>query len=303
MGTQPQTLFVHARSEPGTSRQGRPGRLGDGDRRSVVWRIAGIAAGIAVIATGSLAVWHTGRPAPAQQFREFASAPGSRTTIVLRDGTRLALGPATHLRVPGDFGASSRTVELDGEVLFTVVHDARRPFQVRTRHTTVTDVGTTFAVRAYADDADEQIAVAEGEVALPGAALSARDVAAVDSAGRIRVRRGVDVSPYVGFAQGLLAFKDTPLSEAARDLARTFDLDVTIADSTLATKPVTASFTGQPVDEVLDVVSHVVGAHFERHGRAVVIRRGVAPVGRRGPATTAEQRMTDAAPLNRNTSE
>jgi ferric-dicitrate binding protein FerR (iron transport regulator) len=249
---------------------------------------------VLVVVGASVAAWRSGWFAPAQPFRELASARGSRTTITLRDGSRLVLGPATRVRVPGDFGVSTRTVELDGEALFAVVHDARRPFAVRTARTVVRDVGTTFAVTAYADDACERVAVVEGEVALQGVALHANDMATVDSAGRLAVRRAVDVTAYTGWTQGGLVFKDTPLGEAMRDLARTFDLDVTIADSELAVKLVTGSFRDQPADEVLSAITHVVGAHYERTGRTVVIRRGALPVGRPAPAGIAPQRLTRA---------
>jgi ferric-dicitrate binding protein FerR (iron transport regulator) len=104
----------------------------------------------------------------------------------------------------------------------------------------------------------------------------------------------VDIAPYTEWTQGALVFKDTPLGEAMRDLARTFDLDVTIADSGLAVKVVTGSFRDQPADEVLGAITHVVGAHYERTGRTVVIRRGALPVGRPAPAGITPQRLKRA---------
>jgi ferric-dicitrate binding protein FerR (iron transport regulator) len=245
--------------------------------RRPVARLAGLAAGIAALAVGASVAWRTGWFARPQPFREFASAAGGRATITLRDGTHLVLGPATRLRVPADFGAATRTVELDGEALFTVVHDPRHPFTIRTARSIVRDIGTTFAVHAYAADRTEQVAVADGEVSVAGVSLQGRDLMSVDTAGVLTVRRGIDVSPYIGFAQGALAFRDTPLRDAAVELARTYDLEVTIADSALGALRVTASFNGQTVDQVLEEVTRVVHAHYERTGRAVMIRSGAAP--------------------------
>jgi ferric-dicitrate binding protein FerR (iron transport regulator) len=256
-----------------------------------VWRALGVAAAFLMAIGGTIIAARLVLRPSAQQFREFVSAPGSRTTIELRDGTRLVLGPATRLRVSSDFGRATRTVELDGEALFTVVHDAVHPFAVRTAHTTVRDVGTTFVVRAYAQDPDERVAVGEGEVALPGAELRARDVASVDVSGRVSVRRDVDVAPYLTWVQGGLVFQDTPLRDVVRELARTYDLEVTVADTALEGEVLSASFNGESADEVLGVITHIVGAHFTRSGRAVVIRRGAVPVGRPGAASDAAQRV------------
>jgi ferric-dicitrate binding protein FerR (iron transport regulator) len=268
----------------GAGRRERARRVSGSGRRPVVWRLVGLAAAVGVIAVGSLTAWRTKWFASAQQFREFASAPGSRTTITLRDGTQLVLGPATHLRVPSDFGTSVRAVDLDGEALFMVVHDARHPFEVRTGRATVRDVGTTFAVRAYRDDAESKVAVAEGEVALGTASLRARDVATIDAGGAISVRRGVDVSTYLAWTQGRLAFADTPLRDVARELSRTFGLDVQIADSAMAGQRITVTFGDESVGDVLAAVSYLVGGHYERAGRVVVIRRGSVPTGRSTPA-------------------
>jgi ferric-dicitrate binding protein FerR (iron transport regulator) len=258
------------------------------------WRVARLAASLAIIAGGGFSVWRSGWIAPAQQFREFASARGSRTTITLRDGTRLVLGPATRLRVPGDFGRFTRTVELDGEALLTVVHDARRPFAVRTARTTVRDVGTTFVVHAYADDPGDRVAVTEGEVAIADVMLRARDGASVDSTGRVTVQRGIDLARDLAWAHGGLVFQNTPLRDAVRELMRVYDVDVTIADSTLASKLITASFGSDPVDVVLGVVAFAVGGHYEHTGRSVVIRSGVAPAGRPGRAADSEMRFARA---------
>jgi ferric-dicitrate binding protein FerR (iron transport regulator) len=259
--------------------------------RTLMPNAARIAAAIAVVAIGIAAVRSMGWFGHTEPVREFASARASRVTVTLRDGTELVLGPATHLRVPSDFGESTRTVELDGEALFTVVHDGRHPFIVQTSHATVRDVGTTFVVHAYAADLGAQVAVAEGEVALAGEALRARDVASIDAGGRLSIRRDVDVSRYLGWVRGGLVFEDTPLRDVVREMARTYDLDVSIADSTLAGSLVTASFGSESADVVLDVVTRAVGAHYERVGRAIVIRRGVVPIERQGKMASPTLRM------------
>ncbi len=244
------------------------------------WRIVRMAASVAAIGLGALTVWRAGWVGPTQPVRNVDSARGSRTTLTLRDGTRIVLGPATHLEVPEDFGRATREVTLSGEALFTVVHDPRRPFAVKTPRMTTRDVGTTFAVRAYADDAYERVAVVEGAVQVAGASLAAHDVALVDTSRRVTIERGTDVAPYLAWTQATLVFRGTPFREAVREVARTLDLDVTIADSTIGRQLITGSFGNQSVDEILEAITRVAGAHFERKGRVVVIRRGVMPVSR-----------------------
>jgi transmembrane sensor len=270
-------------------------KLWTAERRGL-WPAIRAVAAVLVLAAGAVVTYRSGVLTPPQQFREFASAPASRVTVTLRDGTQIVLGPSTRLRVPGDFGAAARDVELDGEASFAVVHDADHPFAVRTSRAVVRDVGTTFSVRAYVGDAEQRVVVSEGQVALGAVTLGARDLAAVNAAGLVTVRHGVDVSRYAAWTQGQLVFEDTPLREVTAELGRTYDLDVTLADSTLGKELVTASFTDQSVDEVLRVVTHVVGATYRRTGRTVVIRRGPVPANRAAGVSGEEMRLTQGRP-------
>ncbi len=266
-----------------------------------------VMAGLAVSAVLGWWGWHRGDAQSAQQFREFASAPGARLTVTLHDGTRLVLGPASRLRVPATFGRTERAVELDGEALFAVVHDDRRPFAVRTARTLVRDVGTTFIVCAYPGDAQEHIGVVEGEVRVgrvavrsaaravpvPTRSLRARDLASVTDTGII-VAHGADVMALAAWTQGRLAFRDTPFADVTRQLARAFDLDIVVADSALLALPVTASFSDEQVDEVLAAVTLPVGAQVQRTGRHVVIRRRIAGYGKTHRPTGSAQELNAA---------
>jgi transmembrane sensor len=256
------------------------------------WRMVGLAAAVLTVAIGGLTFWSQ-YPRPAQEYR---SAAGRRRTIDLTDGTRLTLGPASRLRVSREFGGRTRTVELDGEALFTVVPDGRRPFMVRTAHALVRDVGTTFVVQAYRGDPDERVTVVEGEVALGGASLRARDIATINTAGAVTIRRGADLSGALGWTQGQLVFDRTPLSEAARQLGRMYDLDVRIADSALSQMLVKGTFTDESADDVLGAVTLAVGARYERAGRKVVIRRASVPASQPGPSSRAPLTTVDATP-------
>jgi transmembrane sensor len=256
-----------------------PKRFMPRPRVSVAWRVTqGLAAAITILAAGL----YMTRRGSAEPFQEFASAPGSRITIAMRDGSRVVLGPASRIRVPRDFGSAARTVDLAGEAFFTVVHDARRPFAVQTGRAIVRDVGTTFAVRAYADDSADRVAVEEGQVSVEGrrrtqssakTSLVAGDVATATDSGTAVVH-GAHLAPLTAWVQDGLAFEGTPLRDVVRDISRTFDVDIVVADSALVARRVTASFVHEPLDVVLKAVTEVVGAHYERSARTIVIRRG-----------------------------
>src|SRR6266550_4207817 len=145
-----------------------------------------IAVAVALMVAGALS-WYL-RPAnlPPSQY---SSPAGQLSALHLSDGSRAVLGVATRLRVPRDYGARVRAVELDGEAYFVVRHDPAHPFLVRTAHGTTEDLGTEFDVRAYREERSLQVVVALGRVALRRAGgadsllLHPRDRGVIDATG------------------------------------------------------------------------------------------------------------------------
>lgn len=84
-----------------------------------------------------------------QQWRDagaYSTGVGEQQLVLLEDGTRMSLNTATRVRV--DLSLAQRTVNvLDGEAIFEVAKDARRPFVVRVADSEVVALGTVFSVR------------------------------------------------------------------------------------------------------------------------------------------------------------
>jgi ferric-dicitrate binding protein FerR (iron transport regulator) len=232
-------------------------------------------AAAAVVGIGIGVAWRlTGGAASSESVEQVSTAPQQRARVVLRDGTTLTLGPASHLRISTDFGRRSRVLELDGEALFTVVHDPNHPFEIHTARTVVHDVGTTFDVLAYASDSIERIAVIDGQVSVGGASLASRDVGTLDSGGRLTLHHNADVRRLLLWSEGGLTFADTPLIDVVHALQRNYDLQITLPYPSLGAQRVTASFSaGTPVDVVLHDVTAIIGATYRHSGQSIVIER------------------------------
>jgi ferric-dicitrate binding protein FerR (iron transport regulator) len=209
-------------------------------------------------------------------MREYATVRGQRAEILLADGTRAILNVDSRLRVPVDYGARTRDVYLEGEALFEVTHDDKSPFRVHAAGLLAEDLGTEFVVRAYPEGATT-VVVASGSVAVhgdsvptpSGITLTAGQLGRMDAVGRLTVRRDVDVSAHTAWTEGRLEFDETPLSQVAHELERWYDLDITIADSSLGDAVLTASFENQPLNEVLSVVTRTLDIRYTRTGSHV----------------------------------
>lgn len=102
------------------------------------------------------------RPHPASAAIHYATGRGERRMIDLRDGSVITL--AAESRVQVLYSSKRRLVRLErGEALFTVAHNAARPFVVQAAGGQVMDVGTTFDVKLDRKS-NAKVTVVEGVV-------------------------------------------------------------------------------------------------------------------------------------------
>jgi transmembrane sensor len=252
-----------------------PGRILQGSRVPAARALMGI--GVVCIAVVFAVMAGVPRHAAARG-RTYATAAGQQLSVTLDDGTQLTLAPASRLRIAAGYASGDRTVALDGEALFSVVHDAAHPFAVSTDRAVATDIGTRFDVRAYAADGTTRIAVAQGAVAvavgmdhdrrLHEPPLRAGDVAVVDTT--IAVTHGVDVGALTAWSTGRFVFREGTLRDVAADIARWYDLDVAV-DPAIAGRHLVGSLAAASADAALHVVAGALDVRVARVGRRVRI--------------------------------
>jgi transmembrane sensor len=237
-------------------------------RPATPWRMyAALAAAAAVVVV--VGRWTMSDPAgTATAPRTYATAVGARDSVVLTDGSRILLGPASQVTVNG------RDVALTGEAFFVVTHDAKRPFVVRTGGTVIRDIGTEFSV--HSDGQDVRVVVSEGAVQLghptDSVLLSRGDVGVVESGGRVVASRGAATADDLAWTRGRLVFRNATVAELGADLRRWYGVELRVTDSALLNRHFTGSFVDEPPSRVVDVIALALGARAERRGDTVYIR-------------------------------
>ena len=246
-----------------------------------------VAAALVIIVGGTM-LWSNLRKSQLESSeRTYATGIGERRQVELRDGTKVLLGPTSRLVVVSSATDGQRLVSLDGIAYFSVVHNAVHPFTVRAGSISIQDIGTAFAVEND-DSAGTRVAVDSGSVAIGaadqnhvrGAVLNARDRAIVDRQGVVSVERAAFSEDDLAWTQGRLVFRDAPLILVGAELYRWYGVRLRVADSALADLHLTASFSGEPIDRVLNVIALSLGASIERQGNVAVLHRASESVPR-----------------------
>ncbi len=215
-------------------------------------------------------------PAASLAAKTYTTVRGQRLALKLPDGTAVVLGPESSLRQAADYGAQDRVVELTGEAVFAVMHDALHPFEVRARDVVTRDLGTRFLVRARTDTPGIEVAVAEGKVELRAARtgalmLAAGDLGRVAANGAATRRHGIALEPYFGWTEGRLVYDRVPLATVVAELGRWYNADIRLADPALGARLLTASFHDQPITEVLEMIRASFDLTLSRDGQRFVL--------------------------------
>lgn len=89
---------------------------------------------------------------------------GQKADIVLADGTRVFINSGTKLTYDASYNKKDRVLSLEGEAYFEVAKDKERPFIVKANGINVEALGTSFNVKAYADEKLTSVILLKGKV-------------------------------------------------------------------------------------------------------------------------------------------
>lgn len=257
--------------------------------RSAISRRTMIAASTAAVATlGGGLWWLEMRAGPVR----YSSDTGEVREVALPDGSLLLLNTATEVAV--DFTKQRRSIHLlRGEALFEVAHDKARPFVVVADSTSITAIGTVFAVTVGSAQVD--VTVAEGVVELADYTVpssedegtsvprfSPRRVHATEQAivAQAHAPEVTKISPadterLLAWRDGMVSFNGETLGAAVRIINRHNRRQIIVDDSTLASKPVVGVFRADDPDDFAAAAAAALKARAVRDGDAIRIEPAV----------------------------
>jgi transmembrane sensor len=101
---------------------------------------------------------------PGSVLKEVRTDYGSRTHLVLPDGTRVWLNAGSRITYNKNYAASLREVSLTGEAFFDVARNAEKPFVIHTDRIDIKVLGTRFNIRSYPADKTTETTLLRGSI-------------------------------------------------------------------------------------------------------------------------------------------
>lgn len=226
---------------------------------SALWRYAAVVA--IIIAVGCISYWQ-GEVNVKDTFADISvEAPlGSKTKLYLPDGTLVWLNAGSRMTYSQGFGVDNRKVELEGEGYFEVKRNEKIPFFVKTKDLQLQVLGTKFNFRDYPEDHEVVVSLLEGKVGLNNllreekeAVLSPDERAVLNKANGLLTVESVTASNASQWTDGYLFFDEELLPDIAKELERSYNVKIHIANDSLKTFRFYGNFVRreQNIQEVL----------------------------------------------------
>lgn len=196
-------------------------------------------------------------------WNEIQSPAGMRSHIVLPDGTDLWLNAESKIRYAIPFVRENRQVELTGEAFLKVVKNENSPFVINAGAASVKVLGTQFNVKAYPDEENLEVALAEGSIEFTGTTTDGRkaitklitnDFLALNkTTGQVKLENK-NLNKYISWVKNIIIFDDTPMPEVARTLERWYGVKVIVTDPEINKYRFTTTFENESLFRVLELL-------------------------------------------------
>lgn len=206
------------------------------------------------------------------EYQEVKSPHGTFSEVCLSDGTHVWLNGGSSLRYPLVFRKGEREVFLKGEGYFEVEADKENPFVVETGRITLRATGTAFNIEAYNNDSITAVTMVKGKVDVAfgnssPVAMIPGERASFNNLTKQCLIAKTDPYKWYAWKDGLMIFRDDPLSYVFKRLGQTFNVNIDLRDTTLANAPYRATFEYESLDEILRLLRMSAPLSFKQNKR------------------------------------
>jgi len=254
--------------------------------------------GLAVLAIVLLFIPFKGKEElPVSTTSEISTRMGSRSKLVLPDGSSVWLNAGSKLIYNKEFGTESREVTLVGEGYFEVVRMTELPFVIHTPTMQVKVLGTSFNVKSYLNELTSETSVIKGSVEViseqrPGEKflLKTNEKLVISNNKKRDSKESQPNIPMIvlktltyaekdsavietSWVENKLAFDDESFAEVALKMERWYAVKIIFKDQPVERVHLTGSFVNENIQQALEALQFSTNFHYEINENIVTITK------------------------------
>ncbi|WP_338645653.1 FecR family protein [Flavobacterium sp. KS-LB2] len=210
--------------------------------------------------------------------------------ITLSDGSSVLLQPNSKLSYPKIFVGNERKVYLSGEGFFEISKDPKKPFFVFANEIVTKVVGTSFKIKAYANQPNVEVVVRTGKVKVRSNELISNPkdelIVLLPNQALRFVRKNLSFKKITDITQDELLinstsnieqlgfeFTDIPVSQIFKTIEQAYLVKIDFPQAKLKDCYLTTSLSDQPLPEKLKIICKSLGSNtsYEMNGNQIII--------------------------------
>lgn len=277
---------------------------------NIVWKAGRYAAMLAIVfSIGMWTAW-TLTPKPEEQLlQSIEVALGSKSRIILPDGSKVWLNSGSKLTYQDGFGRKNRTLTLDGEGCFDVKKNKELPFEVYSGNVKIRVLGTKFNMKSYSEDEDTKVTLIEGSLNVStgadihtGKTIIPNQQAVINKQSNKLTVKNVNAFNYALWTEtkkeevvvkavvrdkklptlvvptvtlrNILLFDEEPLNQIIRDLERAFNVSIELKEESLGTVKFYADFRNdETIYDILKIITMNNDLKYEVKDNKIIISK------------------------------
>jgi ferric-dicitrate binding protein FerR (iron transport regulator) len=242
------------------------------------WNVAASLLIIAGLCFALFRIYHHAHPSPkvaqasmpANAWKEVANTERPFKYVQLPDGSSVVLHRNSTLKYPQAFHSAKREVYLTGEAFFEVTKNPGQPFFVYAGELVAKVHGTSFSVKAIADEKEITVAVKTGKVSVfsdpasPTLLLTCNQQATFERAHAKLVRSALK-SPVllnIPIENQEFTYSETPAAAVFDALAKAYGVSIAFDRNSLAHCSITATLGDEPLENKLKWLCTILEAKY-----------------------------------------
>lgn len=196
--------------------------------------------------------------------------------VQLADGSTVWVNQNSSFTYPSSIKGDERKVQLTGEAFFEIHPDPTKPFIIETEKTITQVLGTSFDIRAYANELTE-VSVRTGKVSFSDKQktqtvyLTANDKGVLNTDGMVVKTEEFDAN-NITWQERKLVFNDRTVNDVAPSLERYFHVEIKIENKDILNCHFTGTFKDPKLKEVMDVICKTLQLTYEMKNKTVTVK-------------------------------
>jgi transmembrane sensor len=236
----------------------------------------------------------------ARVYNEITSPKGSRSKIVLPDGTTVWLNAGSTIKYPMNFLTHDREVHLTGEAYFEVAKMHNKRFIVNASDIAIKVWGTKFNVKAYPEEKTIETTLVEGSVSIQKLrgkvkeketylapnqtavfykAEDDRKIAVHDNTfekvvpkSKVLIREKVNTILYTSWKDEKWVVEGQQLGDLAKELERRYNVNIVFDNNSIKDYRFTGTFTNETFEQLLEIIQISAPIDFSITNNTVLLK-------------------------------